>query len=40
MAESFESIYRRACERKGGEAVLEAMLQAAIYSQKQKARWS
>ena len=27
MAESFESIYRRACERKGGEAVLEAMLQ-------------
>ncbi len=26
--ESFQSIYRRACERKGGERVLEAMLQA------------
>jgi hypothetical protein len=30
MAESFESIYRRACERKGGEKVLEAMLQAPL----------
>ncbi|WP_338518965.1 DNA-3-methyladenine glycosylase I [Alteromonas gracilis] len=30
MAESFHSIYRRACERKGGEKVLEAMLQAPL----------
>lgn len=30
MAESFESIYRRACERKGGEKALEAMLQAPL----------
>ena len=30
MAESFQSIYRRACERKGGEKVLEAMLQAPL----------
>ena len=28
--ESFQSIYRRACERKGGEKVLEAMLQAPL----------
>ena len=28
--ESFQSIYRRACERKGGERVLEAMLQAPL----------
>lgn len=30
MAESFDSIYRRACERKGGKTVLEAMLQAPL----------
>ena len=29
-AESFQSIYRRACERKGGERALEAMLQAPL----------
>ena len=30
MAESFQTIYRRACERKGGERVLEAMLRAPL----------
>jgi 3-methyladenine DNA glycosylase Tag len=30
MAESFHSIYQRACERKGGKKVLEAMLQAPL----------
>lgn len=30
MAESFLTIYRRACERKGGERVLEAMLRAPL----------
>ncbi|APD87640.1 3-methyladenine DNA glycosylase [Alteromonas sp. Mex14] len=30
MAESFQTIYRRACERKGGEKVLEAMLRAPL----------
>lgn len=30
MTEHFESVYRRACERKGGEKVLEAMLQAPL----------
>lgn len=30
QAESFQTIYRRACERKGGERVLEAMLRAPL----------
>jgi 3-methyladenine DNA glycosylase Tag len=30
MAESFHSIYQRACERKGGKRVLEAMLHAPL----------
>jgi len=34
--ESFQSIYRRACERKGGERVLEAMLQAPLSKAKRK----
>ncbi|BFT31623.1 DNA-3-methyladenine glycosylase I [Alteromonas sp. D210916BOD_24] len=33
MRESFQTIYRRACERKGGEQVLEAMLQAPLTKQ-------